>query len=238
MSYRFLKRFDPYVIILLTFGVIVFLTKCLIVYPIQYVGHADASGYAEMADSLIHGRGFEVDYISFYFIKYPHIYRPEDHWPPLYSIFIAPFFLILGKSAFSAKLPSIIISSFFLPITLYYLTKELSKSKIAGLSAGITILLSPFFYENSLHCLSDVTYAFVVSAFVLFGVISIDKKRYSYSAGFFMGLAYYAKGSGILLILCYIIFYIIAHVKFKRWRLQILPIWNALKNKAFLINLL
>ncbi len=238
MSYKLLKKIDPYIIILLVLGFVVFLTKCLIVYPIRYVGHADASGYAEMADSLIHGRGFEVDYISFYFIKYPHIYRPEDHWPPLYSIFIAPFFLILGKSAFSAKLPSIIISSFFLPITLYYLTRELSKSRVAGLSAGITILLSPFFYENSLHCLSDVTYAFVVSAFVLFGVMSLDKKKYSYPTGFFMGLAYYAKGSGILLIPCYILFYILAHIKFKRWRLQILPIWNAIKSRSFLMSLL
>lgn len=237
MSNRFLKKVDPYVIILFIFGFVVFLTKCLIAYPIQYVGHADASGYAEMADSLVHGRGFEVDYISFYFIKYPHIYRPEDHWPPLYSIFIAPFFLIFGKSAFSAKLPSIIISSFFLPIVLYYLTRELSKNRVAGLSAGLTILLSPFFYENSLHCLSDVTYAFVVSAFVLFAVLSFDRKKYSYLAGFFMGLAYYAKGSGILLIPCYILFYIIAHIKFKRWRLQIQPIWNAIKSKAFLMSL-
>jgi hypothetical protein len=233
-----LKKPDPYIIILLALGVVVFLTKCLIAYPIQYVGHADASGYAEMADSLVHGRGFEVDYISFYFIKYPHIYRPEDHWPPLYSMFIAPFYLILGKSAFSAKLPSIIISCFFLPLVIYYLTKELSKSRITSLSAGVTVLLSPSFYEWSLHCLSDVTFAFMVCAFVLFAVKSLDKKPYFYLAGFFMGLSYYAKGSAIVLIPCYILFYILHNLKFHRWKLQIKPIWDALKNKAFLMGLL
>ncbi|MEK7398414.1 MAG: glycosyltransferase family 39 protein [Candidatus Poribacteria bacterium] len=233
-----MRKADPYIIILLALGVVVFLTKCLIAYPIQYVGHADASGYAEMADSLVHGRGFEVDYISFYFIKYPHIYRPEDHWPPLYSIFIAPFYIIFGKSAFSAKLPSIIISCFFLPLVIYYLTKELSKSRITSLSAGVTVLLSPSFYEWSLHCLSDVIFAFVVCAFVLFAVKSLDKKQYFYLAGFFMGLSYYAKGSAIVLIPCYIFFYILCNLKFHRWKLQIKPIWDALKNKAFLIGLL
>jgi len=99
------RKIDPYIIILILSGFVVFIIKCSITYPIQYVGHADASGYAEMADSLIHGRGFEVDYISFYFIKYPGIVRPEDHWPPLYSIAIAPFYLIFGKTAFAAKLP-------------------------------------------------------------------------------------------------------------------------------------
>lgn len=53
-----------------------------------------------------------------------------------------------------------------------------------------------------------------------------------------MGLSYYAKGSGIVLIPCYILFYIIANLKFHRWRLQIKPLWNALKNKAFLMGLL
>jgi hypothetical protein len=113
-------RIDPCVIILLIFGFVAFVVKCHIAYPIQYVGHADASAYAEMADSLIHGRGFEVDYISWYFIKYPNIVRPEDHWTPLYSMAIAPFFLIFGKSAFAAKIPSLIISCFFLPLILYY----------------------------------------------------------------------------------------------------------------------
>ena len=102
-----MRRINLHAVILLTVGLAVFLVKCDITYPIKYVGHADAAGYAEMADSLIHGRGFQVDYISWYFIKYdPGIIRPEDHWPPLYSIAIAPFFLMLGKTAFAAKLPS------------------------------------------------------------------------------------------------------------------------------------
>ena len=89
--------------LLLIAGLAAFIVKIQIAYPIEYVGHADASGYAEMADSLIKGRGLEVDYVSWYFLKYdPRIVRPEDHWPPLYSFLIAPFFKILGKNAFAA----------------------------------------------------------------------------------------------------------------------------------------
>ena len=55
--------------LLLIAGLATFIVKIQIVRPIEYVGHADASGYAEMADSLIKGRGLEVDYVSWYFLK-------------------------------------------------------------------------------------------------------------------------------------------------------------------------
>ena len=51
--------------LLLTAGLAAFIVKIQIVYPIEYVGHADASGYAEMADSLIKGRGLEVRKLVF-----------------------------------------------------------------------------------------------------------------------------------------------------------------------------
>lgn len=63
----------------------VLIAKCFIVYPVAHVGESDASAYVEMADSLVHGNWLSVEYISFFFIKYPGIPRPEDYWPPLYS---------------------------------------------------------------------------------------------------------------------------------------------------------
>lgn len=235
-----LKKIDPYVALLLLIGFAVFLIKCQIAYPIQYVGHADASGYAEMADSLIHGRGFEVDYLSFYFVKSPNIVRPEDHWPPLYSILIAPFFLILGKTAFAAKLPSIIISSLFLPLVIYHLTRQLSKSKITSFSAGLAVLLSPSFFGWSLNCLSDILYTFIVCSFTLYTVKSLDNEKNFYLAGVFMGLAYYVKGTGILLFPCYIAFYFIAKYRLKKHRENIgfIPFTKSIFiNKKFLIGL-
>ena len=242
-----------HIILLLTVGLVVFLIKCRIVYPIKYVGHADAAAYAEMADSLIHGRGFEVDYISWYFIKYdPKIVRPEDHWPPLYSIAIAPFFLILGKTAFAAKLPSLIISCFLLPLVICSLTRELSGSKslsenlvsiqaspystdgsrigskLTSIAAGLGIMLYPVMFESSLYCLSDVIYTFVICAGVLFAAKALDDERFFYPLGIFTGLAYYAKGSGLVPIPGYILFYVTAHRSIKR----------VFANKKFLLSLL
>jgi len=68
-SHALIRKLDWYVILILLAGIIVLILKCLIAHHIQYVGHADASGYAEMADSLVHGRGLAADYISFYFLK-------------------------------------------------------------------------------------------------------------------------------------------------------------------------
>ncbi len=208
---------DSHIVILLVIGFVVFLAKCIIVYPIQYIGYADAAAYAEMADSLIHGRGFEVDYISSYFMKYDsQVSRPEEHWPPLYSMAIAPFFLIFGKTAFAAKLPSIIISCFFLPLVVYFIAKELTGSKFPGFAAGLGVLFYPVIFEESLQSLSDVLYSFVVCAGVLFSMKALDDERFFYPLGVFMGLSYYAKGSGLILIPGHILFQVIARRSVKK----------------------
>ncbi|HIB99831.1 TPA: phospholipid carrier-dependent glycosyltransferase [Candidatus Poribacteria bacterium] len=196
--------------LLLIAGLAAFIVKIQIVYPIEYVGHADASGYAEMADSLIKGRGLEVDYVSWYFLKYdPRIVRPEDHWPPLYSFLIAPFFKILGKNAFAAKMPSIFISCLLFPFVVYALAEMLSGSRIVGLAAGLHILLYPEFFRHSLYCLSDITFAFMVCTTVLLVLKGTKNPRFFYPMGIAMGLAYYAKGTGLILIPAYAIFYLI-----------------------------
>ena len=219
-----LRRIDGWIWLLLLIGVFIFIIKCHIVYPIEYVGHADASGYAEMADSLVHGRGLEVDYISFYFLKYKEINRPEDHWPPLYSFLIAPFFLIIGKTAFAAKLPALIISCFFFPLVGYLLAKHFSNSGIVGFATGIHILIYPEFFRHSLYCLSDVTFAFMVCLTVLFAIKGLEDGRYFYPMGVAMGLAYYAKGAGLIIIPAYVLFYLICRSRASRvgWKIPTL----------------
>lgn len=201
--------FDLYLKLILLIGLFAFVIKCHIVYPIEYVGHADASGYAEMADSIVHGRGLEVDYISFHFLKYDEeIERPEEHWPPLYSFFIVPFFLLFGKTAFAAKLPSLIISCFLFPLVGYLLGRRLTENKLVGLAAGLNILFYPVFFRHSLYCLSDITFAFMVCLTVFLAIKGIDDERFFYPMGVCIGLSYYAKGSGLVLIPAYVLFYL------------------------------
>lgn len=211
-----IRKIDWLILFILLVGTAVFILKCRIVYPVQYVGHADASAYAEMADSIVHGRGLAVDYISFYFLKYARIVRPEDHWPPLYSFFIAPFFLIMGKSAFAAKLPSLLISSLLFPMVGYLLGRRLSRNKIVGLAVALNILVYPDFFTHSLFCLSDITFAFMVFLTVFFAVKGMDDGRYFYPMGICLGLSCYAKGAGLVLIPAYILFYLACRQSLRR----------------------
>ena len=74
---KIMKSYIHWLIIII--GILVLCLKCVIVYSVIHIGHNDAIGYAEMADSIIHGRGLGVDYVSFHFYKYAGLPRPEDH---------------------------------------------------------------------------------------------------------------------------------------------------------------
>ena len=52
---------DRHIWLISVIGILVLAAKCFIVYPVQHVGESDASGYAEMADSLSHGRWLSVE---------------------------------------------------------------------------------------------------------------------------------------------------------------------------------
>ena len=225
---KFLFKIDTHLWPILGISLLVLFTKCYITYPVAHVGESDASGYAEMADSLVHGKWLSVEYISFFFIKYPGMPRPEDHWPPLYSFLIVPFYLLLGKTAFASKLPSLIISSLLLPLATYFLTKSFSKNKWASMGAAFTVMFYPSLFMWSLYCLSDITYSFVVCLAVLFAVKGMDDSRYFYPMGLFLGLGYYAKGATLVLIPAFPLFYLIASGSWK----------SIVKNRRFLLGML
>lgn len=121
-----------------------------------------------------------------------------------------------------------IISCFLLPLVIYAITKVLSGSKFPGLVAGIGAILYPFMFSLSLHNLSDFVFAFVVCTAVLFSMKTLDDDRYFYYAGIFLGLAYYAKGTGLLLIPGYVLFHVITQRSVKK----------VLNNRKFLVSLL
>lgn len=198
----FVRRIDAFVVALLLAGALALAVKWRIAAPLRFVGHADAAAYAEMADSLLRRGNLGVDYISFYFMKYPGLPRPEDHWPPLYSATIVPFFAAMGKTALAAKLPSMLMSCFLLPLLVYGLVRELGGSRLAAFLAGLTNILHPAFFEWSLQPMADVLYASIVAAFVLSVAKTRRSPRWWLLAGVVAGLATYAKGNGFLLFAC------------------------------------
>jgi len=204
---------DLFLVAIIIIGIAIFAFKCKIAYPVKWLGDTDEASYLDMADNLIHGKGLSNDYIQYsYFLsgmKYPEITQPEAHYAPLYSILIAPFFLILGKSAFAGKIPAMLISSIFLPIFLYLLTKRLSRSRITGFAAALGIIVFPAIFSHSLLSDDDGIFHFLIVASCFFIIKAQDSPKYFYPAGVFIGLTYYAKGSGLVLIPIYLIFCVI-----------------------------
>ncbi|HIE30295.1 TPA: hypothetical protein EYP66_23800 [Candidatus Poribacteria bacterium] len=203
-------KIDYFLVAIITIGIATLTFKCKITYPIKWVGDTDEAAIAEMADNFIHGKGLSNDYIQYsYFyspLQYPEITQPEAHYPPLYSLLIVPFFLIMGKSAFAAKIPAMLIASIFLPIFLYLLTKRLSRSRLTGLAAALGIIVFPDIFEHSLIPDDDGLFPFMILASCFFIIKAMDSSKYFYPAGVFIGLTYYAKGAGLLLVPVYLIF--------------------------------
>lgn len=209
MTRRAFSRHGPWVA-LAAACVAAFVWKVRIVAPIRYVGHADASGYAEMAHSLIQGRGLEVDYISWFFRKYDAgVVRPEDHWPPFYSFLIVPFFLTMGRTALAAKLPSLLIAAFAFPATTAALAWQVSRSRAVAFASGISVLLYAPIFGSSLHCLSDVTFGLLIVGAALCAVVAEDRPRWFVAVGIMMACAYYAKGSTVVLAPAFVLYYLL-----------------------------
>ncbi|MFQ6041217.1 MAG: ArnT family glycosyltransferase [Candidatus Poribacteria bacterium] len=207
-------KIDYFLIGIIILGIIVFAFKCKITYPIKWIGDTDEAVFAEMADSFVHGKGLSDDFIQYsYFYspqpRYPEITHPDAHYPPLYPLLIAPFYLIFGKTAFAAKLPAMLTASLFLPLFLYLLTKRLSRSRVTGLAAALGVVVFPNIFSHSLIPDDDGIFPFMVLASCYFIMMAMDSPKYFYPAGIFIGLSYYAKGSGLYLIPAYLLFCVI-----------------------------
>ncbi len=189
---------------------VVFLWKVQIVAPIQLVGLVDPAAYADMALSLLSGRGLEVDYISMHFLKFPAaISHPEETWPPFYSLLIVPFFAVLGKGALAAKLPSLLISSLCLPPISGALAFCVTRSRVVAFATAITVLLSGALFHWSLFATADLTFGFLVTAAIFLAVQGNENPRWYLLWGVTLACAYYAKGAAIVLLPAFILYYLL-----------------------------
>ena len=183
---------DPFLVVIVSIGIAVLSLKCSIaemqhIYPIEFIGGTDEAAYVGVAVNLANGKGFTNDHMQYSFfqsgLKYPEVTHPEAHYPPLYSILIVPFFLILGKTAFAAKLPSILVGSIFLPVFLYLLTERLSRSRLTGFAAGLSAMFFPVIFSSSMKASGDLLFAFTILASCYFIIKAQDSPKYFYPCG-------------------------------------------------------
>lgn len=132
--------------------------EAAVIWQLPYVGHADYSDNAVVARNLVAGRGWVVDYVTQFYKLYDGLTRPQETWPLLQPVWIAPFFAIFGATAWAAKIPNLIFNAIL--IWLIYRVGARIWDRRVGLTAAVFVLTNYLFFRLTIYATSDL--AFVV----------------------------------------------------------------------------
>ncbi|NTW03363.1 MAG: hypothetical protein HGA19_19160, partial [Oscillochloris sp.] len=146
------------IIILSAFCAIWLGYEATIIIQTPYVGHADYSDNAVVARNIVAGRGWVVDYVSQFYQLYDGLTRPQETWPLLQPLWIAPFFLLFGATAWAAKIPNLIFN-LILAVLIFRIGTRIWDRRV-GLTAAIFVLSNYLFFRLTIYATSDL--AFVV----------------------------------------------------------------------------
>jgi 4-amino-4-deoxy-L-arabinose transferase-like glycosyltransferase len=127
-----------------------------IISRMDFVGHADYADNAVVARNLVQGRGLASDYAAQFYVKYPVLPRPADTWPPLQPVLIAPFFAVLGVSAFAAKLPNLLLMIALVWSIFYYGSRLFNKRTALG--TALLCLGAPALFETVAYPINDLSF--------------------------------------------------------------------------------
>lgn len=131
---------DPLFWSIVGLGLILFSSIVLHISDIESIGLSeDAAGYAEIAASLLEGRGPTQDFIDFFFTREPSVPHLTRHWFSLLCLLQMPLFGLFGKTAFLAKFVST-LAYLFSGIFCYVLVSKLFNRETAFLSSVILYL--------------------------------------------------------------------------------------------------
>jgi len=138
--------------------------EATVIAALPYVGHADYSDNAIVARNLVRGRGWVVDYISQFYYPYDSLTRPQETWPLLQPVWIAPFFALFGPTAWAAKIPNFIFDVIL--IVLIYAVGSRWWDRRVGVTAAVLVLTNYLFFRLSIYVTNDL-------AFVVFSMAAI-----------------------------------------------------------------
>lgn len=170
-----------------------------LIFAVSFVGYNDPAAYGDVANHLLAGSGFQVNFIDAFHELSTGLPRPTDHWFSLYSLIVAAISLPFGLSAFTVKLPSLIAFCCF-PVLLYVLGSQ-TFSRWTGFFAALVILLHPTYLHLSLLGYPDHLFNCLALIVVLLVVRAEDKPHFLSVAAFFSGLLVLTK-SLALVFLC------------------------------------
>jgi 4-amino-4-deoxy-L-arabinose transferase-like glycosyltransferase len=149
------------------FGAIWIGYEAWVIAGMPYAGHADYSDNAIVARNLAAGRGWVVDYVSQFYRLYDGLSRPQETWPLLQPVWIAPFFLAFGPTNWAAKLPNLIFNVALL-LMVYGIGARIWDRRV-GLTAAIFVLTSYLFFRLTIYVTNDLGFT-VFSMGAIYGL--------------------------------------------------------------------
>ncbi len=188
------------------------------IQEMQFIGHADYADNAVVARNLLAGRGFTVDYAAQFYRFYPGISHPQETWPLLQPVLIAPFFYFLGDSPFAAKLPNLLLQLALVFVLYLYGTRFFDRR--VGLLAALLTVFNRFTFRLIIFPTSDL--AFTLLALLALGQFFWANEREktgrpffpSYVwAGIWAGWMMLAKPNGVLFVAVALLWDLL-----RRWR--------------------
>jgi 4-amino-4-deoxy-L-arabinose transferase-like glycosyltransferase len=147
-------------LLLLLLGGLWLCYEATVIAQLPYVGHADYADNAVVARNLAAGRGWVVDYVSQFYYLYDGVTRPQETWPLLQPVWMAPFIALFGPEAWAAKIPNLLFNTILL-LLIYHIGVQLWDRRV-GLVAALLTLTNYLFFNLTIYTTSDL--AFVVFA--------------------------------------------------------------------------
>ncbi len=165
-----------------------------------FVGHGDSAFYYSVAENLVVGRGFEIDYVGHYLNGLEPIpHYSNDYWMPLTSVIIAASMAVFGKSVFASIFPAM-LAALLLALLTYHIARLFSKKRIVAVASLLLVLFAPSIMRYSI--LTDTTIYFALFAgYSLFLMMrGLTRPALFIPAAGFAALAHLTRQDGILLL--------------------------------------
>lgn len=125
----------------------------------------DEKQYAELAASLLNGRGYSWD-----------TGEPTSLRPPLYPALLAAIWWVTGEGNLQAvRIVQVVIAA-LTSLVVFFIGRRVFDARVGALAAAATWLYPSFIYAN-VTVLTETLYTFLLMAFVWAAVVCVDTRR-------------------------------------------------------------
>lgn len=180
--------------------VLSFLARLIFLPMIQNPGIADPVHYYNLANRLLAGDGFTIDYVWHYSTLWNSIVHPTDHWMPLTAVMVASSMAIFGQGAQGAVILHLLLGGLLLPVLVYVFARQMKLSQTSALIAAAFCIAVPDLVYYSLRPETKTPNMILTCASIVALTAALQKgKWYLYAlTGILGGLIYLNRNDGLL----------------------------------------